>query len=118
MSTFYSQTLTDLHEALAEMWSGRFLRVDGGTVAVLSLCPELTVWCRDGMFLWYDGYQYAGHPVTDVLGAADRIAARANELSAQTSAGENPPENAAVDDSPDSAEEEPPAAEVIELQAT
>ncbi|GLW08451.1 hypothetical protein Misp01_35810 [Microtetraspora sp. NBRC 13810] len=48
---------------------------NGSGMSVLSVLPELTVWCRDGMFVWttVDGRETT-HPADDPVGAADLIA--------------------------------------------
>ncbi|GGT31313.1 hypothetical protein GCM10010176_089930 [Nonomuraea spiralis] len=44
---------------------------------VLSVSTELTVWCKDGSFVWNEeGGAPVTHPIDDPVGSARRIAAR------------------------------------------
>ncbi|MEV0588189.1 hypothetical protein [Nonomuraea sp. NPDC050310] len=45
-------------------------------MSVLSVLTELTVWCKDGSFVWSDDGSTVTHPIDDPVGAAQRIADR------------------------------------------
>jgi hypothetical protein len=43
-------------------------------MSVLSVLTDLTVWCRDGLFIWNEDGVEASHPADDPVGAAHLIA--------------------------------------------
>ncbi|GAA5054334.1 hypothetical protein HNP84_002948 [Thermocatellispora tengchongensis] len=43
-------------------------------MSVLSVLTDLTVWCKDGMFVWTEDGREVTHPADDPVGAADLIA--------------------------------------------
>ncbi|MFI6484068.1 hypothetical protein ACIBH1_39520 [Nonomuraea sp. NPDC050663] len=45
-------------------------------MSVLSVLTELTVWCKDGSFVWTEEGATITHPIDDPVGAAQRIAER------------------------------------------
>ncbi len=49
---------------------------NGNGMAVLSVLAELTVWCKDGFFVWHEEGIAVEHPIDDPVGAAQRIADR------------------------------------------
>lgn len=49
---------------------------DGNGMSVLSVSTELTVWCKDGSFVWNEEGATVSHPIDDPVGAAELIAAR------------------------------------------
>jgi hypothetical protein len=42
-------------------------------MSVLSVLTDLTVWCRDGLFVWNEEGVEASHPADDPVGAARLI---------------------------------------------
>jgi hypothetical protein len=54
---------------------------NGNGVSVLSVLTELTLWCKDGSFVWNEaGGAPVTHPADDPVGAVQRIAARFRQL--------------------------------------
>lgn len=49
---------------------------NGNGMSVLSVLTELTVWCKDGSFIWNEDGATKTHPIDDPVGAAQRIADR------------------------------------------
>lgn len=49
---------------------------NGNGMSVLSIRTDLTVWCKDGLFVWHEGGLRSSHPAGDPAGAARLIARR------------------------------------------
>lgn len=49
---------------------------NGNGMSVLSVLTEVTVWCKDGSFIWNEDGSPVTHPIDDPVGAAHRIAER------------------------------------------
>ncbi|MBB2912299.1 hypothetical protein FHS43_003579 [Streptosporangium becharense] len=47
---------------------------NGNGISVLSVLTDLTVWCRNGLFVWNEGGHESSHPADDPAGAARLIA--------------------------------------------
>jgi hypothetical protein len=65
-----------LRRQLYEHWPGRLYQSDIAGLSVLSISPELTVWCNGRDFVWHENARLIVHPATDPLGAAQRLVRR------------------------------------------
>ncbi|RJL26593.1 hypothetical protein D5H75_26825 [Bailinhaonella thermotolerans] len=64
-------------------------------MSVLSVCEEITVWCRNGAFHWREDGVPATHPLDDPVGAARLIARRHSHDKPQERAASYPEEQPA-----------------------
>ncbi len=84
------EAVTQLRQQLALHWPGRVYQGDTPGLSVLSISPELTVWCDGRDFFWRE---VEGRPVrhsaADPVTAAVRIARRIQQLTGQPQ--EEPP---------------------------
>ncbi|GAA3512738.1 hypothetical protein FHR32_004918 [Streptosporangium album] len=46
---------------------------NGNGMSVLSVQTDLTVWCKNGLFVWREGGRETSHPADDPVGAARLI---------------------------------------------
>ncbi|GAA2902293.1 hypothetical protein GCM10010517_68180 [Streptosporangium fragile] len=63
---------------------------NGNGMSVLSVLTDLTVWCRNGVFVWNEDGHESSHPADDPVGAA-RLISRHHRRPAP---GEDPAEEA------------------------
>jgi hypothetical protein len=69
-----------LRRQLYEHWPGRLYQSDVAGLSVLSVSPELTVWCNGREYVWHEDRRLVAHPATDPLGAAQRLLRRLRQL--------------------------------------
>lgn len=94
MSDDCARAMLRLREELSGQWPRRIFYSGAENISVLSLSPELTVWCLDGVFIWNDGTRVVRYPLGDVRGAADHLLGRA----ADTAGSGDPSGRSAGDD--------------------
>jgi len=70
-----------LRQQLALHWPGRVYQGDSRGLSVLSISPELTVWCNGRDFIWYEQGRQVAHPAADPVTAAVRLIGRLQQLS-------------------------------------
>jgi hypothetical protein len=75
--------LLQLRRQLYEHWPGRLYQSDVAGLSVLSISPELTVWCNGRDFVWHEDASLIVHPATDPLGAGQRLVRRLRRLNAR-----------------------------------
>ncbi len=92
------EAIAQLRQQLALHWPGRVYQSDSRGLSVLSISPELTVWCNGRDFIWYEQGRLAAHPAADPVTAAVRLIARLRQLSDRDTGGdgegEAPPQDA------------------------
>lgn len=75
------EAVAQLRRQLAVHWPGRVYQGDGPGLSVLSINPELTVWCDGRDFFWRElEGRPVRHPAGDPVTAAVRIARRIEQL--------------------------------------
>ena len=74
------EAIAQLRQQLALRWPGRVYQGDSRGLSVLSITPELTVWCNGRDFVWYVQGRPVTHPAADPVTAAVRIMGRLKEL--------------------------------------
>jgi hypothetical protein len=82
------EAIAQLRQQLALHWPGRVYQSDSRGLSVLSISPELTVWCNGRDFIWYEQGRLAAHPAADPVTAAVRLVARLRQLSERDTGGE------------------------------
>lgn len=75
------EAIAQLRKQLALVWPGRIYQSDSRGLSVLSISPELTVWCNGRDFIWYEQGRLAAHPAGDPVTASVRLLARLRQLS-------------------------------------
>ena len=63
-----------LRYALPRQGLSHTYQSNGSGMSVLSVLTEVTVWSKDGSFIWNEEGATVSHPIDDPLGAAQRIA--------------------------------------------
>ncbi|HEU5160012.1 MAG TPA: hypothetical protein VFU43_23650 [Streptosporangiaceae bacterium] len=84
------EAITQLRQQLALHWPGRVYQSDSRGLSVLSITPELTVWCNGRDFVWYEQGRPTVHPASDPVTAAVRLIGRLRQLSEHDSGGAEP----------------------------
>lgn len=79
------EAIAQLRQQLALRWPGRVYQSDSRGLSVLSISPELTVWCNGRDFIWYEQGRPIAHPATDPVVAAVRLMARLQQLTERDS---------------------------------
>jgi hypothetical protein len=74
------EAITQLRQQLALHWPGRVYQGDSRGLSVLSISPELTVWCNGRDFIWYEHGRPVAHPAADPVTAALRLINRLQQL--------------------------------------
>jgi hypothetical protein len=82
------EAIAQLRQQLALQWPGRVYQSDSRGLSVLSISPELTVWCNGRDFIWYEQGRLAAHPAADPVTAAVRLVARLRQLSERDAGGD------------------------------
>ena len=83
------EAAAQLRQQLALHWPGRVYQGDSPGLSVLSISPELTVWCDGHDFFWRElEGRPVRHPAGDPVTAAVRVARRIQQL---TGGPERPP---------------------------
>lgn len=82
------EAIAQLRQQLALNWPGRVYQSDSRGLSVLSISPELTVWCNGRDFIWYEHGRLAAHPAADPVTAAARLLARLRQLSGRETGGD------------------------------
>jgi hypothetical protein len=94
------EAIAQLRQQLALQWPGRVYQSDSRGLSVLSISPELTVWCNGRDFVWYDQGRLAAHPAADPVTAAVRLIARLRQLSGWETGGDGGDGGAGEDSTP------------------
>jgi hypothetical protein len=74
------EAIAQLRQQIALHWPGRVYQSDSRGLSVLSISPELTVWCNGRDFVWHERGRRLAHPATDPVTAAVRLMARLQQL--------------------------------------
>jgi hypothetical protein len=74
------EAIAQLRQQLAMRWPGRVYQGDSRGLSVLSISPELTVWCNGREFIWREKGRPVSHPAADPVTAAVRLMARLQQL--------------------------------------
>jgi hypothetical protein len=74
------EAIAQLRQQLALHWPGRVYQSDSRGLSVLSISPELTVWCNGRDFIWYEQGRPVAHPAADPVTAAVRLISRLRQL--------------------------------------
>lgn len=93
MSDDCARAMLQLREELSTRWPGRIFYSGAENMSVLSLAPELTVWCLQGVFTWNDGKGVVRYRLDDVRSAADHLL----ELAADPQRRSRPAQRSAAD---------------------
>ena len=83
------EAIAQLRRQLAPQWPGRVYQSDSRGLSVLSITPELTVWCNGRDFIWYEQGRLAAHPAADPVTASVRLLARLRQLSGRETGGDD-----------------------------
>jgi hypothetical protein len=81
------EAIAQLRQHLALQWPGRVYQSDSRGLSVLSITPELTVWCNGRDFIWYEQGRVTAHPAADPVTAAVRLIARLRQLAERETGG-------------------------------
>jgi hypothetical protein len=75
------EAVAQLRQQLSLHWPGRVYQGDRPGLSVLSISPELTVWCDGRDFFWREvGGRPVRHPAADPVTAAVRLSHRIKQL--------------------------------------
>lgn len=81
------EAISQLRQQLSLHWPGRVYQGDLAGLSVLSISPELTVWCNGREFVWYVEGRPFTHPAADPVSAAVRLISRLQQLSEREGGG-------------------------------